>query len=75
MFCKKIGDYVVKDEEKLVEVDFNKVKNCDPFPMLVVSTALRNMRKQNKDIPFVARNCNNKYAEYMKFYKACGIGL
>lgn len=74
-FCKKVNSYVVRDNDTIIEIDFNRVGNCDPFPMLMVSTAIRNMRKKNRNLQFIARNCNNRYAEYMKFYNACGINL
>lgn len=74
-FCTEISGYRVQVDDEIVEIDFNRVGNCDPFPMLMVATAIRNMRKQNGNNQFIARNCNNDYAKYMKFYNACGIKL
>lgn len=74
-FCQTIGNYEIKDNDTTIVMDFKAVKNCDPFPMLMVATAIRNMINKNKEMPFDARNCNNTYAQHMKFYSACGINL
>ena len=72
-FCSELRD-VRLGEGEICEVDFSSVGNCDPFPMLIVSSELRRFRKYYNDNAFHAFHCNNNYANYMKFYKACGIG-
>lgn len=55
------------------EVDFSSVCTCNPFPMLIVSNALSRFRKKYTNNLFVPVGCDNSYAKYMKFYRACGI--
>lgn len=71
--------YVIRNMElgidEVCEVDFSHVKNCDPYPMLIVASAIREFRKQYRNNPFKAVSCTNSYANHMKFYRACGINL
>lgn len=53
--------------------DFSRVHNCDPFPMLVASTAIRQLRRKSSVKKCKASNCDNSYAQHMRFYKAIGI--
>ena len=72
-FCEMLDKYQPTDENEKIIFDFLKVHNCDPFPMLMVSNAIRHKREQYRLNEFLGRNCNNEYAKYMKFYRACGI--
>lgn len=74
-FCAEVDAYVPNSENEIFEFDFSRVKNCDPFPMLMVSTAIRHKREKYEGHQFKAKNLNNDYAKYMKFYNACGINL
>lgn len=77
-FCKMINSDAVQDNDTVIEIDFGGVTNYDPFCMLVVSSAIRNKRNQNKNVQFVPKNCENRYAKYakfMKFFNACGFEL
>ncbi len=74
-FCAEIDAYEPVSVNEIFEFDFDKVKNCDPFPMLMVSNAIRHKHEKYQSYRFTAINCNNNYAKYMKFYKACGINL
>lgn len=42
---------------------------------MVLHKKNRRKRKELKRLECYAKNCDNSYANYMKFYKACGIGL
>ena len=53
--------------------DFSQVRNCDPFPMLLTSAVIRQRRKACGTKQLFAQNCENGYAEHMRFYTACGI--
>ena len=55
------------------EVECGNIRGCDPFPMLVVSTALRKMRKRSSAQNCRAKNANNSYAKNMRFYTASRI--
>lgn len=57
------------------EFDFSNVHNCDPFPMLLSSTAIRQLRKESNVKKCRATNCDNSYAQHMRFYKAIGINI
>lgn len=72
-FCAELNSYEPTSENEVFEFDFDRVKNCDPFPMLMVSNAIRHKREKNQNHQFVAFNCNNDYARHMKFYNACGL--
>lgn len=69
-FSGKIQDYQLSEGEVF---DFSDVHNCDPFPMLVVSRTIWQLRKRSDVQKCVARECNNGYAEHMRFYRAVGI--
>lgn len=69
-FSGKMQNYLLEEGEVF---DFSKVHNCDPFPMLVVSSAIRQLRKQSDVKKCIASNCDNGYAEHMRFYTAMGI--
>lgn len=58
------------------EFDFINVETCEPFPMLVAATAIRQYRNRiNSHISHnnKPKNCNNTYADTMRFYRAAGI--
>lgn len=74
-FCAELNSYEPTSENEVFEFDFDRVKNCDPFPMLMVSNAIRHKREKNQNHQFVAFNCNNDYARHMKFYNACGLNF
>ena len=69
-FSKEIHNCFLEEGEVF---DFSKVHNCDPFPMLVVSSSIRQRRNESDVKKCVAKNCNNSYAEHMRFYTAIGI--
>ena len=71
-FCDDVKKDVYMPFEQHI-IDFDKVRNCDPFPMLLVSATIRKIIKDNNHATFKAINCNNTYAEYMRFFRACGI--
>lgn len=73
-FCYELKDIVLEEGERC-NVDFSGIKNCDPFPMLIVSNELSRFRKYYQRNQFIAQHCTHDYARYMKFYKACGIGV
>lgn len=70
-FSHNIKEYQLTEGEKF---DFSAVSTCDPFPMLLVSTAIRQMRKRCQvsmcQADYIERN---NYAKHMRFYKAIGI--
>lgn len=74
-FCAEVDSYEPISINEIFEFDFSRVKNCDPFPMLMVSNAIRHKREKYEKYQFIANNCNNDYARYMKFYNACGLNL
>lgn len=74
-FCAELNSYEPTTANEIFEFDFDKVKNCDPFPMLMVSNAIRHKREKNQGHQFASINCNNSYARHMKFYNACGLNL
>lgn len=69
-FTFDINGYVLKEGEVF---DFSNVHNCDPFPMLISSAAIRQLRRKSDVKKCKAENCNNTYAQHMRFYKAIGI--
>lgn len=69
-FSGEIQDYQLSEGEVF---DFSDVHNCDPFPMLVVSRTIWQLRKRSDVEKCVAHECNNGYAEHMRFYRAVGI--
>ena len=53
---------------------FSNSKGCDPFPMLVVSSAIRYSRRRSGAKNCTAQNVDlNSYGHHMRFYTACGI--
>lgn len=74
-FCAEVASYEPPSANEVFEFDFGRVKNCDPFPMLMVSNAIRHKREEYQKHQFTASNCNNDYAKHMKFYNACGLNL
>ena len=74
-FCAELNSYEPTSINEVFEFDFDKVKNCDPFPMLMVSNAIRHKLEKNQSHQLAAFNCNNDYARHMKFYNACGLNL
>ncbi|MDE6233885.1 MAG: hypothetical protein K2M60_11155 [Lachnospiraceae bacterium] len=69
-FTYSLKDYELEEREVF---DFSEVHNCDPFPMLIASTAIRQLRGTSSIKTCVATNCENSYARHMRFYKAIGI--
>lgn len=69
-FTYSIKDHNLEEGETF---DFSAVHNCDPFPMLVASTAIRQLRRESPVKKCHAANCDNSYAQHMRFYKAIGI--
>ena len=69
-FTNTLYNYKLEEGE---EFDFINVRNCDPFPMLVVSSAVRQLRKRSDVKKCRASNLKNGYAEHMRFYTAMGI--
>ena len=69
-FSREMNNYFLEEGEVF---DFSKVHNCDPFPMLVVSSSIRQKRNESDVKKCVAINCDNGYAEHMRFYTAIGI--
>lgn len=69
-FSGKMKNYSLEEEEVF---DFSKVHNCDPFPMLVISSSIRQLRNKSDVKKCKAANCDNGYAEHMRFYTAMGI--
>ena len=77
---KKALDYTIylqnheaKDDDQF---NFIQVETCEPFPMLVTSTAIRQYRKRisqhiSDETLFI--NCKNTYANTMRFFRATGI--
>lgn len=74
-FCAEVDSYEPTSSNEVFEFDFARVKDCKPFPMLMVSNAIRHKSEKYKNHQFTAINCNNDYARYMKFYSACGLSL
>ena len=72
-FCKSLNSIELHSFEEKIYFDFGSVRTCDPFPMLIVSHEIRNKVNEINRINCYARNCNNTYANHMKFYKACGL--
>lgn len=69
-FVKELSELELKEGE---EFDFSDVRKCDPFPMLLVSAGIRQLR-ENSDVKHcTAINCESTYAKHMRFYKAIGI--
>lgn len=69
-FCVKLREYEWKECNIL---DFAKVKNCDPFTMLIVAHKILSLRNKHPETTCRAINCNNTYAENMRFYRLIGI--
>lgn len=69
-FANELSQLELEEGE---EFDFSNVHNCDPFPMLLTSTVIRQLRKNSGIKQCRALHCDNSYAEHMRFYKAIGI--
>lgn len=70
-FSHVMKDYYLTEGE---DFDFSAVKTCDPFPMLLASTAIRQIRKRCPVSECHAANvAGNGYARHMRFYTAIGI--
>ena len=63
-FSGELQDYQLSEGEVF---DFSEVHNCDPFPMLVVSRTIWQLRKHSDVKKCVAHECKNGYAEHMRF--------
>lgn len=72
-FCKSLNQIDFDKGEEKIYFDFGNIRTCDPFPMLIVSREIRNRVNEMNRLNCYARNCNNTYANHMKFYKACGL--
>ncbi|MBQ8799667.1 MAG: hypothetical protein IJZ55_08895 [Lachnospiraceae bacterium] len=71
-FSQTLNTHSIEENETF---DFSRVTNCDPFPMLLASAAIRQQRGKSCVKHCIASNCNNTYAEHMRFYRATGIAL
>ena len=71
-FCKQLCDYSWEDEN---EFDFANVKNCDPFPMLIVAQKMKQIRLEHGDAKCIGTNINNSYASNMRFYRFIGLDI
>ena len=69
-FCLEFDNYNWDDEN---EFDFSAVRNCDPFPMLVVAQKIREQRILHKSAKCSGKNTNNDYANHMRFYRFVGM--
>lgn len=69
-FSRKMQNFPLEEGEVF---DFSKVHNCDPFPMLVVSSSIRQLRNKSDVKICKTVNCDNGYAKHMRFYTAMGI--
>lgn len=69
-FSRELWNHNLQEEES---IDFSRVQNCDPFPMLLTAAVIRQRRKACGIKRLYAQHCNNSYAEHMRFYTACGI--
>ena len=72
-FCRFLNCMNLNNIDEKIYFDFGNVRTCDPFPMLIVSHEIRNRVNEINRLNCYARNCNNTYANYMKFFKACGL--
>lgn len=72
-FCKSLNCMDLNNIDEKICFDFGNIRTCDPFPMLIVSHEIRNRVNEINRLNCYARNCNNTYANYMKFFKACGL--
>lgn len=55
-FSGELQDYQLSEGEVF---DFSEVHNCDPFPMLVVSRTIWQLRKHSDVKKCVAHECKN----------------
>lgn len=70
-FSHGLKSYQLEEGENFI---FSSVKNCDPFPMLLAATAIRQVRKRCPVSSCHAADVEgNSYAKHMRFYKAIGI--
>lgn len=69
-FCREFNKYKWENENIF---DFSKVNTCNPFPMLIVGSAIRQARALHRGQECKASNCCNTYAKTMRFYKFIGI--
>ncbi len=69
-FCHEFNGY---NWEKENIFNFTNVSTCNPFPMLIVGSAIRQARALHRNLECKASNCSNTYAETMRFYKFIGI--
>lgn len=72
-FCKSLNCMKLNNTGEKIYFDFGNIRTCDPFPMLIVSREIRNRVNEVDRLNCYARNCNNTYANHMKFFKACGL--
>lgn len=80
LICREALDYTAYLHNHMPEdtdvFDFIQIETCEPFPMLLVSSAIREYRSSIKDHishSHAALNCNNTYANTMRFFRATGI--
>lgn len=55
--------------------NFENIHTCDPFPMLIVSSTIRQLRAKNRKFQWVGTNAKNSYAQHMGFFSACGLPI
>ena len=70
-FTTKMSNTHLYDNTKF---NFSNITGYDPFPMLVVSSVIRNAINTSGAKNCVAKNvATNSYGYYMRFYTACNI--
>ena len=72
-YCIYLNQHIPEESDQF---NFVNVSTCEPFPMLITSTAIRQYRKRiidhvSHEIPPI--HCENTYADTMRFYRATGI--
>lgn len=71
-FCEKLKNTTFQQD---CTFDFSRVKNCDPFPMLIVSSTIRRLEERQKNARWKAQRYDNTYAQHMGFYSSCGANV
>jgi len=70
-FCRKL-ESLTSDFEYVI--DYGKMKNVEPFGMLLIGSTIRKMIANNDGANFHAINyTNNDYAAHMGFYQSIGL--
>lgn len=68
-FCAELDSYEPNTSWETFDFDFSNVKNCDPFPMLMVSNGIRQLREKFSEHQFSACNCDNDYCAVILIFK------